>query len=226
MTNLTKQRYIVRLCLNDREILTRVLDDRPLTVGRARDCDIVIDNLAVSRHHAEIHNGPDGPVIRDHSSTNGLVVDGRSASESAVHSGTVVQIGKHTLHFVAEDAAAPDAAPVDSAAYEATIQMSASPRVETPARLVELGENEGREFPIDTLVFLMGKSDIADIRLEGMLMAEFHADIKFEDDSFRLTHLDGRRKVTVNGKAVSEQVLADGDIIEIGGRSFQFRTTD
>ena len=225
MTNLTKQRYIVRLHLKDREIATWILDDRPLAIGRTPENDIVIDNLSVSRQHARIEVGAEGPVIRDHSSTNGLMIDGRSVNEALIESGMTIQIGKHILSFEAEAANSPASGVSTANAYEPTIQRTSTHRLPNPAKLTESHTGGDREYLIDTAVFLIGKSDIADVHLEGMLVSEFHAEINFEENEHRLSHLAGRRKVTVNGETISECVLQDGDAIEIAGRSFVFRVS-
>ena len=48
-------------------------------IGRSRDCDIVLADSNVSRHHAEIRPGPGGQwTIADLGSTNGIRVNGRS----------------------------------------------------------------------------------------------------------------------------------------------------
>jgi pSer/pThr/pTyr-binding forkhead associated (FHA) protein len=223
MSHLTKQRYIIRLRLNGRDIQTRVLDDTPLQVGRTQDNDFVIDNLAVSRRHAEILVGPNGPVIRDLSSTNGLIVDGHTVAEAVLHGGSTVQIGKHSLHIEAE----PGRGSTSSASthlYEPTIRVAPDHRLDNPAHLVEERDDaKGNVYPIDTTIFVMGKSDASDVRLEGMLIADYHVEIRVEGDVHRLVHLAGRRKVKVNGDAVAECTLRDGDGIEIAGRVFRFR---
>jgi predicted component of type VI protein secretion system len=43
-------------------------------VGRTPDNDLQIDNRFVSRHHCQILTSPDGCVIEDLNSTNGIVV--------------------------------------------------------------------------------------------------------------------------------------------------------
>ena len=225
MTNLTKQRYIVRLHLKDREIATWILDDRPLTIGRTPENDIVIDNLAVSRQHARIEVGPEGPVIRDHSSTNGLMIKGSPVNEALIENGMTIQIGKHLLSFEAEAANSPASGALGAHAYEPTMQSTSTHRLANPAKLTENLEDGDREYPIDTTVFLIGKSDIADVHLDGLLVSEFHAEIKFEENEHRLFHLAGRRKVKVNGETISECVLEDGDTIEVAGRSFVFRAS-
>jgi len=160
MTNLTKQRYIVRLHLKDREIATWILDDRPLAIGRTPENDIVIDNLSVSRQHARIEVGAEGPVIRDHSSTNGLMIDGRPVNEAAIESGMTIQIGKHILSFEAEAANTPASGASTANAYEPTIQRTSTHRLPNPAKLTESHTDGDREYLIDTAVFLSRRTNI------------------------------------------------------------------
>ncbi|NQW16063.1 MAG: FHA domain-containing protein, partial [Chloroflexi bacterium] len=46
----------------DRE---RELGELALTIGREPDCELVIDDRSVSRHHARIEPAGDGHAIRD-----------------------------------------------------------------------------------------------------------------------------------------------------------------
>lgn len=47
------------------------------TIGRAPDCDVVVDDDGVSRRHARIEIGAHGVVVADIGSTNGTWVNGR-----------------------------------------------------------------------------------------------------------------------------------------------------
>jgi hypothetical protein len=53
------------------------------TLGRSRDCDVVLDDANVSRRHAEIRPGPHGWTIADLGSTNGTRVNGRTVKSGA-----------------------------------------------------------------------------------------------------------------------------------------------
>jgi hypothetical protein len=58
------------------------------TVGRSRECDIVLEDAGVSRRHAEIRPGREGWTITDLGSTNGVLVNG-----SALHGTQTLQPG-------------------------------------------------------------------------------------------------------------------------------------
>ena len=79
-------------------------------VGRTPDNDLQIDNRFVSRHHCQILTSPDGCVIEDLNSTNGIVVKAKRVRHHNLNDGDVVTIGTHDLIYVderAQRAAAP-----------------------------------------------------------------------------------------------------------------------
>ncbi|MBZ0088968.1 MAG: FHA domain-containing protein, partial [Thermoanaerobaculia bacterium] len=49
------------------------LEGRPLVLGRADDCDIVISAPSVSRRHARIEREGETFLVRDSGSANGVV---------------------------------------------------------------------------------------------------------------------------------------------------------
>jgi hypothetical protein len=46
------------------------------TIGRSRECDVMLEDSGISRRHAEIRQGPDGWTVQDLGSTNGVRVNG------------------------------------------------------------------------------------------------------------------------------------------------------
>jgi Protein of unknown function (DUF3662)/Inner membrane component of T3SS, cytoplasmic domain len=76
------------------------LEGRSVTLGRSRDCDVVIDDRNVSRRHAELVRNGDGFVLRDLDSTNGCAVNGQRVRESAVRPGDTLTLGTVTLALV------------------------------------------------------------------------------------------------------------------------------
>src|ERR1700731_4858567 len=74
----------------------------PLTGGRVRlgrgsENDVVLADVSVSRHHAEIRRGPDGWTIHDLKSTNGVEINRVSVRSAPLHAGDRVTIGAFDL---------------------------------------------------------------------------------------------------------------------------------
>ena len=74
------------------------------TVGRSRECDVVLGDSNVSRQHARIALGADGQwTVEDLGSTNGVLVNGERAIGSAVvRSGDRLDIGTVSARFEVE----------------------------------------------------------------------------------------------------------------------------
>ena len=71
------------------------------SIGRHPDSDIFLDDVTVSRRHAEVRRGPDGQyVLSDVGSLNGTYLDGDRIEEAALREGAQVQVGKFRLVFV------------------------------------------------------------------------------------------------------------------------------
>jgi len=78
----------------------RTLPPEGGTIGRSRDCDIVLDDVAVSRRHAEIRPGADGWTVADLDSTNGLMVNGRGVRDvQALKPGDRIELGSTAIVF-------------------------------------------------------------------------------------------------------------------------------
>jgi ABC-type multidrug transport system ATPase subunit len=71
----------------------RQLPTRVLRIGRAQDNDIVIADLGVSRHHAELRRAGDRYEIADLNSHNGTFVNGQRVTTGPVSDGDIVGIG-------------------------------------------------------------------------------------------------------------------------------------
>jgi hypothetical protein len=70
------------------------------TIGRSRDCDVVLEDVGISRRHAEIRPGPDGWTLHDLGSTNGVLVNGRGVEGTRrLHPGDRVELGSTELVF-------------------------------------------------------------------------------------------------------------------------------
>ncbi len=80
-----------------------LLDRDVVTVGRHPDSDIFLDDITVSRRHAEFRRDAHRFWLHDVGSLNGTYVNGERADDQLLETGDEVQIGKFKLvAFIAE----------------------------------------------------------------------------------------------------------------------------
>ena len=79
---------------------TFALESERVSLGRAPECDVFLDDVTVSRNHAVITRGADGFTIDDEGSLNGTYVNRRRVETARLEDGDEVQIGKYKLTFL------------------------------------------------------------------------------------------------------------------------------
>ena len=76
-------------------------DHGATTVGRHPESDIFLDDVTVSRRHAEFVREGGGFLVRDVGSLNGTYLDRERIDSAGLAGGDEVQIGKYRLVFLA-----------------------------------------------------------------------------------------------------------------------------
>ena len=76
------------------------IDQEIVTVGRAQDSSIFLDDVTVSRSHAEVVRGDRGFLIRDAGSLNGTYVNRVRVDSVDLRNGDEIQVGKYRFKFV------------------------------------------------------------------------------------------------------------------------------
>lgn len=84
-----------------------LLDADLTTAGRHHDSGIFLDDVTVSRRHADFVRDSNGFRIRDKGSLNGTYVNRSRIDDIQLNNGDEVQIGKYRLTFVAAVAPGP-----------------------------------------------------------------------------------------------------------------------
>lgn len=77
-----------------------VLDSEVTRVGRHPESEIFLDDITVSRRHAEFRHDGDSHLVRDVGSLNGTYVNRERIEEAELHHRDEVQIGKFKLVFL------------------------------------------------------------------------------------------------------------------------------
>ena len=68
-------------------------------IGRHPNSDVVLDDITVSRRHAQVVLSEGAYVVRDVGSLNGTYVNQQRTDETRLYHGDEVQIGKFRLVF-------------------------------------------------------------------------------------------------------------------------------
>ncbi len=224
---------VVTLEFKGREIGHWVLDRPVFNIGRTVDNDIVIDNLAVSRLHAVLEKDKGEYYIRDCDSLNGTLVNNKRVGRAKLEHGDEITIGKHKLRVQRQAGRdipdGPNVAPYDQTIIigphnnPAQHNPQPQPVICSGPRLIEKTKSGEIVIEINKPNLILGKDRNADVEVDGMFIAKRHAEIVKENGHYIIRHLNGHRKVSVGGKAVSECVLEDNAQIRIGNSEFIFQ---
>ena len=76
-----------------------LLNTDVVTAGRHQDSDIFLDDISVSRRHAEFTRSAEGTTVKDLGSLNGTYVNRELVEQRLLAQGDEVQIGKFRLVF-------------------------------------------------------------------------------------------------------------------------------
>src|SRR6266849_3019447 len=229
----------------DNKIVKEVsVGSRPVTIGRAPDNDLSVDNLAISNYHAKIYFEAGRMVVEDLNSLNGTFVNDLRVERATLHDGDKVHVGKHTIKVdTSGDAPVPwqsgrkAAAPrinetmvldtkerrqmLQQAAAMGESMQFASTRMKVPTLVVLGGKSDQKEYVLTNKLTVIGKSAMATIRLKGWFKPQMAAQINQRDDGFYLG--PGDKVPTVNGAPIPGPVrLNNGDMIEVSGVKLNF----
>jgi hypothetical protein len=79
-----------------------VLGGSGATLGRSRDCEVVVSDENVSRRHAQVCASGSQWIVRDLGSTNGVKVNGRRIRDAQpLRDGDIIQLGLSEITFEA-----------------------------------------------------------------------------------------------------------------------------
>ena len=216
--------------LGDRIIHRYFFDKEMVSIGRARDNDIVIENLSVSRNHARLKKQDGKFVLTDMNSANGTLVNGVRISKTEIANNDEITVGKHTLIFSMEDGAPQATEPASGPSSGIQLGPPSSPSIPVATRIgllsVVKGKQLGTDFRLTRQESHLGRAGENDIRIHDWYVSKKHAIITFENGTYLLRDLDSWRGTTVNGHSIREVELREGDEIVLGTTTLSFRLVD
>ncbi|HLJ89707.1 MAG TPA: FHA domain-containing protein [Candidatus Angelobacter sp.] len=221
------------------------LTQSTLTIGRLPDNTLPIENLAVSGHHAKIYWEQGHYVIEDLGSLNGTYVNHQRINKTTLVNGDQVVIGKHLVQFKDEGPKPAGLKPEKSgpavpkleetvlldtkqaqemiAAKAAGGAMPAQPgaphaKERTGMLSVLEGKTDQHQYVLTSKATMIGKSDMASIKLKGFFAPTTAALISRRDSKYFIAAAGNKVSIKINGQDVAGQrELAEGDILEVAG---------
>lgn len=207
------------------------LEKAEAKIGRSMDCDIVVDNLGVSRHHCSIVKEGENWVLVDGGSNNGTFIGGQKISRHALKTNDKIVLGKHSLIY---DGAGFAASNGKKKAAGASMGGEMTMFVDQAA-LAKAMSGDGKRYVIslqqggrEVLAQLMREETVigtaGDIPCKGFLVKPVQAKILKSSVGHKIVTMGGWRAVRVNGQKVSgDRDLKSGDVIVIAGARFTYR---
>jgi predicted component of type VI protein secretion system len=222
------------------------LAQAPVTIGRLPDNVIQIDNLAVSGHHARVVWEADHYVVEDNNSLNGTYVNNARINRVALKDSDSILIGKHVLAFQDAVEQPPKTHANDRTmpmqGLDATVVMTSrsphagldphlpgQPAFTPPGRerigvlTVMDGKTDESQYTLASKLTVIGKSDMASIKLKGWFAPKVAANVMKRDGKYIIAAAERDVRVKVNGAEITGQhELNDGETIEVAGITFTF----
>lgn len=192
------------------------------TIGRSRDCDIFLEDIAVHRKQASIVLEAAGYVLHDDHGSGDSFVNGRPVKEQLLIDGDQLLFGNTQLTFFSQAAATRPIQFASSRGRE--LHRRKTPDPSSIARL-ELLDTQGAKRSFDLQPEMtIGRSSTCDIFLEDLAVSRLHASIQqLPDGGYELEDHRSATGTFVNGRAVTLSRLNDGDVVQIGSSRLTVR---
>src|SRR5947199_5807332 len=195
------------------------------TIGRSRECDIFLEDIAVHRKQARIVYTAGGYALQDDHGSGDSIVNGRPVTEKLLRDGDTLLFGNTELTFYSHEATRPFQQP-SSRGRELHIGKTLDPTASTIGKL-DFTNTRGApmSFELQPEVTI-GRSRQCDIFLEDLAVSRLHATIRqLPDGRYELEEHRSATGTFVNGMPITRYQLLEGDVVQIGSSKLAFRRT-
>lgn len=207
------------------------LEQDQITIGRGEDCDIIIPDRAISRHHAEIIYDRRDYYLVDLESGNGTLLNGKPVhpkERQFLRTNDVIGIDPVEIHFVTDHT--PEAAR-EPGRYDEEITDTDIIEIKMikkllrgldadmlPSLQVASGEFEGKKilFTEDMNDCTIGRDEYCSLSIPDKSVSRTHAALSRKWGGIVITDLDSKNGSFVNSERIKEKLLHDGDQVVIG----------
>ena len=215
-------------------------------IGRGQDAGLLLPDISVSRHHAQVVKTEEGFVLIDLQSQNGTVLNGKQTSKKLLNSGDEIGIGKYNLVFRQDQSVKAaetlgdridtyavtgrqnyleqvTALSGDEAHSTAHISKTSMVRLRKNIQLKERGTIVSQSDPSKQWKPLDRSLEFGHSGIPADGMRGGKAKIVWTGKGHGIKKISGMfLKVLVNGKATKGAMLTDGDTFTVGTSSFKY----
>jgi len=223
------------LSMNGSVLGNYFLEKERFSFGRKPTCDIQINDQGVSKEHAVILTVGNDQILEDLGSTNGTLVNGIKVQRHILQNGDVIEVGRYKLRYV-------NAKALPDMDFDKTLMIPAFDRTklkqegavkdeadtQSIATAVANARNVKIIFPLGAVRGIGGDKTGQEIELSRSITAfgkpDNSAIITRRPAGYFITHVVGKKRPVVNGKAIGDDPfpLDNLDQIEVGTDKLQF----
>ena len=213
------------LVVQGREVRRFELSATTTSIGRSQENDIVINNLALSRRHAEVLLRRGRYEVQDLGSQNGVYVNNsRIRSPQPLNHSDTITLG--TYHFVFNaDEEVSEESPTTSRRERPSPRADVDAASEEPVALlvVKYNDVELQRLPVRDVESLIGRARECDIQIAERRLSRRHCKVYREGDRHYVTDLGSQNGTYVNRRRIPDRYeLHDGDVLNFAEYSVLF----
>jgi pSer/pThr/pTyr-binding forkhead associated (FHA) protein len=179
-------------------------------MGRSPGCDLRLADAQVSKQHAVLERTPQGAVLRDLDSRNGIYVNEQRVQQVLLQGGEQLRLGQTRLQFVGGG----------------TMRSDTVPAASGPTAHLALISPEGKDFNRRYSVkpgAMLGRYAGCPVDLKSdARVSQRHAQLGYQDGRWYIADLQSHNRTFVNGSPVTSQWLEEGDVIRLGNTRMRF----
>ena len=175
------------------------------TIGRAEHCDVVLEDVGVSRNHARIVVEAGSVVVEDPGSNNGTFHRGERVTRQGVQQDDEIIIEPFVLRF------------------NLNICGEAEDRFVARLEVIE-GVLEGEVYGIGDQGVTIGRAEDQTIQIRDAGASRWHASVIWRQGQCVVQDNESANGVWVNGERVAEKVLVHGDLVRVARTRMRFVT--
>jgi pSer/pThr/pTyr-binding forkhead associated (FHA) protein len=200
-----------------------------ISIGRAITNDIILDDVRVSRSHAQLNIASQGVELVDLGSSNGTRVNGKRIARAILTAEDTISLGRQQLKFLLGD-------PSEEANLTVIdTQMQLDQTIIDEYLPVVVNETSNPSLVIYTddktwnidLTGLdqvtIGRDENSQVFIDASNVSRRHAEVQRRGDIFLLKDLGSTNGTWVGSQQVEEHSLQDGDVIHIGSAQIIFK---